>query len=130
MKNVLAVRVRNHEGRCLMMLSRKLQAWTLPGGKMEQGETWERAATRELLEETGLICKRFRQVGWMDYTNDEGQQYVVHFVDALHVMGVPDLQEPDTHMAMAWLDIADQGLHRGYPLFKNFNIFMEQQRVA
>src|ERR1035437_3885703 len=44
MKNVLAVRVRNHEGRCLMMLSRKLQAWTLPGGKMEQGETWERAA--------------------------------------------------------------------------------------
>ncbi len=129
-KNVLCVRIRNAEGRCLMLLSRELQAWTLPGGKMEVGETWEAAASRELLEETGLTCKHFRQVGWMDYISPAGQQFVVMFVDALHTTGDADIIEPAKHMGMAWLDISDQGLHRGYPLFKNFNIFMEQQRVA
>ncbi len=31
--------------------------WTLPKGKLEAGESWEDAARREVLEETGLHCR-------------------------------------------------------------------------
>lgn len=33
------------------------RAWSLPGGRVEQGETLEASIVRELLEETGLHCK-------------------------------------------------------------------------
>jgi ADP-ribose pyrophosphatase YjhB (NUDIX family) len=31
--------------------------WSLPGGAMEMGETFEENAGREVLEETGLVCR-------------------------------------------------------------------------
>jgi 8-oxo-dGTP pyrophosphatase MutT (NUDIX family) len=34
----------------------KYDDWSLPKGKLEQGESWERAALREVEEETGVEC--------------------------------------------------------------------------
>lgn len=42
-----------HRGGVLMVFDRFRQSWELPGGMIEPGETPHRAATRELLEETG-----------------------------------------------------------------------------
>src|SRR5262245_11962873 len=35
-------------------------SWGLPGGQLEQGESIYQAATRELLEETGLLALQWR----------------------------------------------------------------------
>ena len=38
----------------LVLFREKDGTWGIPGGKVEEGETYERAAWRELFEETGI----------------------------------------------------------------------------
>src|ERR1700689_3023945 len=41
--------------------------WSFPKGKLEQGETLEMAALREVREETGMICDLLRFIGTTEY---------------------------------------------------------------
>jgi 8-oxo-dGTP diphosphatase len=42
------------DGRVLLVHRSRYDDWSLPKGKLEPGETWEDAALREVLEETGV----------------------------------------------------------------------------
>jgi 8-oxo-dGTP diphosphatase len=72
--------VRDDKGRLLVVQRGHPPAadtWTLPGGRVEPGETHERACVRELLEETGLEVEVGRRVGQVERNAPGGDTYVI-----------------------------------------------------
>jgi 8-oxo-dGTP diphosphatase len=53
----------NDKDEVLLMLREDFRFWTLPGGGLEPNETWEQAAVRETLEETGYEVMIKQHVG-------------------------------------------------------------------
>ena len=79
--------------------------WSIPGGHLEFGETFEDTAKREVLEETGLAIKnvRFGAVT-NDYFRDEGKHYVTVWVLSDWESGKEHITEPDKYVDMEWRD--------------------------
>lgn len=77
--------------------------WSLPGGHLELGESWEEAAKREVLEETGLIINNVR---FLAATNDifpaDNKHYVTVWVYSDWKSGQPKLMEPDKYVDQEW----------------------------
>ena len=53
--------------------------WSFPKGKLEEGETFEVAALREVEEETGLACRLLRFVGHTEYVDRKGRPKAVAY---------------------------------------------------
>ena len=53
--------------------------WTLPKGKLYQGETAEQAALREVKEETGLRCQLLRSLGSVEYNDRRGRRKIAFY---------------------------------------------------
>jgi 8-oxo-dGTP diphosphatase len=61
------------DGEVLVVHRPRYDDWSLPKGKLEAGETWEDAATREVLEETGVECRLLRELDDDHYTDRKGR---------------------------------------------------------
>ena len=71
MKVVILMLIREGDA-VLLVHQRRTDFWSLPGGKVESGESLELAAVREAREETGLDVRLGRVVGlYSQPTSDE-----------------------------------------------------------
>ncbi len=96
--------VRREQGRLqIVVVHRPEQGdWSYPKGKLEEGETYEDAAQREVLEETGLACRLIRFVGHTEYTDRKGRPKVVaYWVMAVETGSFVANEEVDE---LRWLD--------------------------
>ncbi len=57
----------------------KYADWSLPKGKLEEGESHEEAALREVEEETGLSCRLERELEPVSYVDPKGRPKTVRY---------------------------------------------------
>lgn len=81
--------VRDGAGRVLLQ-NRVNVPWpglAFPGGHVEPGEPFTKAAVREVFEETGLILEDARLCGVKQFTRDDGSRYVTFLYRASRFHG-------------------------------------------
>lgn len=97
--------------------------WSLPGGHLEFGESFEECCKREVLEETNLKVNNLTK---LSFTNDifekEGKHYVTLFFITEDFEGDLKLMEPDKCERWDWFDLKELPS----PLFKPLeNLILE-----
>jgi 8-oxo-dGTP pyrophosphatase MutT (NUDIX family) len=70
------------DGRVLLVHRPKYDDWSFPKGKLEEGETWQECAARELEEETGLVADVGEEAGATRYEVAQGPKEVRYFLAA------------------------------------------------
>ena len=93
--------------------------WSVPGGRVEAGETLAEAVVREVAEETGLEAVCDDLVGWVERIGDEHHYVILDFAVSL----LDPLARPiagDDAAEVAWVpltDVAEQRLVEGLAEF-------------
>jgi ADP-ribose pyrophosphatase YjhB (NUDIX family) len=77
--------------------------WSVPGGRVEKGETLAEAVTRELREETGLegVCGPL--LGWAERIADDQHFVILDF--EVTIVGDDDPVAGDDAAEAAWVDL-------------------------
>lgn len=79
--------------------------WSIPGGHLEYGESFENTAKREVLEETGLKIKNIRfGAVTNDYFQAENKHYVTIWLLSEWESGRERIHEPDKFIKLQWRD--------------------------
>jgi mutator protein MutT len=80
-------------------------SWSIPGGRVELGETVAEAVVRELFEETGLegVCGRF--VGWAEILDEHLHAVILDF--EVDLLDVSDPVAGDDAAEARWVPLGD-----------------------
>ena len=96
------------DNKILLLLRKKAPeagCWTIPGGKVEFGDTCEETIIRELQEEIGTEGRIIAPLG---VTNHILKEEGIHYVSPrflVTIVGEPKNMEPDSHSEIQWFPI-------------------------
>lgn len=80
--------------------------WSIPGGRVEVGETPAAAVVREVAEETGLRVEAGRVVGTVERAAPSGGVYVIDDLEC-SVVGAASAYAGSDASEVAWVSAAD-----------------------
>ncbi|GAA2522239.1 nucleotide triphosphate diphosphatase NUDT15 [Winogradskya humida] len=82
--------------------------WSLPGGHLEYAESFERAAEREVREETSITIKNVR-IGAVtnDFFEESGRHYVTVWAVADYLSGTATTLEPEKYVNPTWVSASE-----------------------
>ena len=99
--------------------------WTMPGGKLEFGESFENGARREVYEETRINLKKVKVI----CVNNDKNEYA-HFVTiglfSDKFNGEPKIIEPDEIVEWQWFDLNNLPTPLYFPSAKIINNYKEK----
>ncbi|MEA2430012.1 MAG: 8-oxo-dGTP diphosphatase [Thermoleophilaceae bacterium] len=79
--------------------------WSLPKGKLDEGEDFEQAALREVEEETGLSCRLGRELGDTTYRDHKDRSKLVRYFE-MHPEG-GEFTPNDEVDELRWVPVAE-----------------------
>jgi 8-oxo-dGTP diphosphatase len=100
--------------------------WTMPGGKLDFGETFEAGAKRELSEETGIVANQF-DVICVNQDIVDGAHFVTIGLICKQFTGEPQVMEPDEITKWQWFDLDNLPSPLYFPSAKIFENYSQHK---
>lgn len=104
----IAAVIKDANGNILMQEHIKYGFWTIPVGKVKNGQTIEEGLKEEIKEECNLNVKKFKQIRFKKYKyNRNGNKVVVfsHLIEVLDYNGRMKNNEPKKHKKQIFLPL-------------------------
>jgi 8-oxo-dGTP diphosphatase len=123
---VVSMAIIAHEGAVLMIRRRMAEGellWAFPGGAVEEGETPEEAAVREVAEEVGLTVEAEKVLGERVHPKTgRAMTYTACTV----LGGEPAVLDEDEIAEVAWVKHGDIPAHVPYGLFEPVQEYLDK----
>ena len=108
----LGVIILNSEGKILIQkrIGSHAQKYSIPGGGLELGETFEEGASREIQEEVGITLKNPQVIAVtnnLETYRTENVHYISVVLIAEAFEGKPKIMEPEKCSELIWCDPTD-----------------------
>lgn len=117
------------DGKILLLHRRKANWYELPGGKINDPESAEEAAKRELKEELQCVVKIIKKIGSKDFIEEERTMGYIWFLAKLKSGQTPKIGEPGKFDHFEYLPIKELSRYKLSLNMQNFTAQLERGNI-